>query len=62
VATDSNNIGLILEDKGDLDGALTYTQRALRIFMDNFGPDNPAIKRVAINVQRITETKEAKQH
>ena len=31
VAADANNIGMILQDKGDLDGALEYTQRALRI-------------------------------
>jgi len=50
VATrDANDIGTILQAKGDLENALTYSRRAQKIFTDNYGPDNPTTKTVAAN-------------
>ena len=39
--------------RGDLDGALKYTQRALTIFEKSYGPDNPTTKTVVSNVAAI---------
>ena len=47
VATDADNIGRILQDQGDLAGALTYIQRALRILRATYGPGNPLTKGVS---------------
>ena len=51
------NIGQILKAKGDLDGALTYTQRALKIDTDHFGPNNPLTRTVAANLKLIEQEK-----
>jgi hypothetical protein len=48
----------ILQAKGDLDGALTYTQRALKIDEKVYGPDNPTTQAVAANLDRIRHTKQ----
>jgi len=53
VAIRANNIGQILKDKGDLDGALAFTQRALKIFTQTYGPDNPSTKIVAGHMKKI---------
>lgn len=57
-----NNIGQILKEKGDLNGALTYSKRALKILTDHYGPDNPLTKMAAANLEEIEQAKEAKQH
>lgn len=59
-SVDVNSIGLILRAKGDLDGALSYCQRALKILTDSYGPDNPTTKTVAANVQQIEQARDAK--
>jgi hypothetical protein len=61
VAIRANNIGQILQDKGDLEGALKYTQRALTIFEKVYGPDNPSTKVVARNLEGIKQAMAAKQ-
>ncbi len=53
VARDANNIAMILLAKGDLDGALAYAQRALRIFIQIYGPDNPLTRTATRNVEHI---------
>ena len=54
----NNLLGLTLLAKGDLDGALTYTQRALKIDEKVYGPDNPTTKAVAANLDRMRHTKQ----
>ena len=61
VATDANNIGTILQDQGDLAGALEYTRRALRILQATYGPENPQTKIVARNLAGIERALKAKQ-
>jgi hypothetical protein len=58
VATVANNIGGILQAKGDLEGALSYTQRALKILQNSYGPDNPLTKRAAANLEHIKQAKQ----
>ena len=58
VARDTNNIGQILQAKGDLDGELSYTERALRIFESSYGSDNPSTKTVAANLEPIKQAKQ----
>jgi hypothetical protein len=53
VAIRANNIGQILQAKGDLDGALRYTERALKILETNYGTDHPTTKIVAANLLLI---------
>jgi hypothetical protein len=43
VTIGANNIGQILQAKGDLDGALRYTQRALAIDEKVYGPEHPTV-------------------
>ena len=44
---------MILNDKGDLDGALRYTQRALTINEKVYGPDHPNVAIDANNIGRF---------
>ena len=53
VAIDANNIGQILEAKGDAEGALSYIQRALRILEKSYGPNHPTTKQAAAGLERI---------
>jgi len=53
VAIRANNIGTILNAKGDLGGALRYTERALRIFQTTYGPDNPQTRIVVANLAAL---------
>ncbi|MEK7404409.1 MAG: tetratricopeptide repeat protein [Acidobacteriota bacterium] len=53
VAIDANNIGTILKAKGDLEGALGYTERALRIFESVYGADHPSTRIVAENLRSL---------
>ncbi len=57
VANLSNLLGQILKDKGDLDGALAYVQRALKIDEKVFGPEHPNIARDANNIGTILKDK-----
>jgi len=50
VAIYANNIGNILQATRDLDGALQYTQRALRIGEKVYGPDHPVVALRANNI------------
>ena len=43
VATDVNNLGMVLQDLGDLAGAKAAFERALKIDEANFGPDHPNV-------------------
>src|SRR5215470_10088237 len=42
-ATFSSQLGQALQDKGDLNGALRYAQRALTIDEKVYGPDHPNV-------------------
>ena len=57
MARDANNIGMVLHSKGDLDGALRYSQRALQIDEKVYGPDNPQVAISANNIGTILLTK-----
>ena len=52
-AIDANNTAQILKDKGDLDDALSYAQRALKILTQTYGPDYPLTKMAASNLEKI---------
>ena len=52
-----NVLGVTLQHRGDLDGALTYTQRALKIDEKVYGPDHPAVATIANNIGQILQTK-----
>ena len=53
----ANELGHVLLAKGDLDGALTHTQRALKIDEKVYGPDHPNVARVADNIGLILRAK-----
>lgn len=53
VGSDVNNIGQILKGKSDLDGALFYIERALRILEKCYGVDHPDTKTVTKNRDAI---------
>jgi hypothetical protein len=53
VAIFANNIGMILQDRGDLDGALRYTQMALGIATRVYGAYNPTTRKFAANLEAI---------
>jgi hypothetical protein len=55
VARDANNIGLILLNKGDLDGALRCTERALAISEGVHGADHPNTRKSRGNLLRIRQ-------
>lgn len=59
VAVAANNLGQILQDQGDLEGALRYASRALRIFQSTYGPDHPSTKAVAGHL-RLLEGKSSR--
>ena len=46
-----------LKDKGDLDDALRYTQRALAINEKVYGPDHPTVATIANNIGQILQDK-----
>src|SRR5262249_17281114 len=49
--------GIILRDKGDLDGALRHTQRTLDINERVYGPDHPKVAILANNIGQILQAK-----
>ena len=53
-----NNIGLILRAKGDLEGAIAYTERALKIAERVHGPDDPDVALIVNNLSQIFQEKE----
>jgi tetratricopeptide (TPR) repeat protein len=53
----ANQLGVTLQHKGDLDGALSYAQRALKIDEKVYGPDHPSEVLAACN-----RCDEAEQH
>jgi len=44
-------------EKGDLDGALRYAERALKIFVKFYGPDNPQTPAVSKNLEAIRKAR-----
>ncbi len=57
VARLESHMGVILEAKGDLGGALQYTQRALKIGERLYGPDHPIVAVRANNIGQILQDK-----
>src|SRR5262249_19676823 len=53
----SNHLGRVLHEKGDLDGALRYIQRALAIGEKVYGQDQPTLAIIANNVGGILKDK-----
>lgn len=51
----ANNIGMILKAKGDLNGAFSNVQRALKILQNTYGPDNPITKTTTANLEHIKQ-------
>lgn len=54
---DDNNIAMILKEKGDLDLALTFSQRALTIAEKVYGPDSAQVALCANNIGFILRDK-----
>jgi tetratricopeptide (TPR) repeat protein len=52
-ANRASNIGTIVQDQGDLVGALEYALRALTIDEEAYGPDHPDVARDANNIGTI---------
>src|SRR6266849_2743235 len=50
-------LGIVLENKGDLDGALGYAQRAFEIDKKVYGPEHSNVARDANNIGMILENK-----
>jgi len=57
VAIVASNLGQILQDKGDLEGAQRYTERALAIDENVYGPDHPTVATLANNLGLILKAK-----
>ena len=53
----ANQLGITLLDKGDLDGALSYVQRALKIDEKVYGPEHPLVAIYANNIGTILKDK-----
>ena len=53
VAIDLNNLGLVLEAQGDLEGAKALYERALHIFKKFLGNDHPNTKTVQGHLRRL---------
>jgi tetratricopeptide (TPR) repeat protein len=51
----ANQLGQVLLYEGDLNGALSYTQRALRIDEEVYGPDHPEVATDANNIGAILD-------
>jgi len=63
----ANQLGSVLLAKGDPEGALpyvqralkiVYTQRALKILEDSYGPDNPLTKKAAANLEQLLRVRQ----
>jgi tetratricopeptide (TPR) repeat protein len=53
VATDVNNLGSVLKDLGDLQGAKEHFGRALAIFQKSLGEDHPSTAKVRNNLELL---------
>ena len=53
VARDVNNLGLVLRDLGDLDGARATYERALQIRREFLGDDHPLTVKVRNNLNSL---------
>jgi tetratricopeptide (TPR) repeat protein len=53
----ANQLGITLLAKGDLEGALRYTERALKIFEKSYGTDNPTTRIVRKNYEAMRNKK-----
>jgi tetratricopeptide (TPR) repeat protein len=53
VAPHVNNLGCLLRDRGDLDGARALFTRALKIFENTLGRDDPSTKLVRENLDKL---------
>ncbi|MDE2367324.1 MAG: tetratricopeptide repeat protein, partial [Betaproteobacteria bacterium] len=53
----SGLLGVVLLDKGDLDGALRYSEQALKIDEKVYGPDHPNVGTTASNIGQILQAK-----
>jgi hypothetical protein len=53
VARDVNNLGSVLQDVGDLEGARAHIERALGIFRKFLGEDHPTTVLVRQNLQKL---------
>jgi tetratricopeptide (TPR) repeat protein len=58
----NSEMGLVLEDKGDLPEALVYAQRAVALNREIYGADYEGTKMSAANVQRIQELISKQKH
>ena len=52
-----DQLGMVLLDKGDLEGALSYAQRALKIDEKVYGPDHPTVATDVGNIAQILQAK-----
>ena len=53
----ANELAIVLLSKGDLDGALKYSQRALSIDEKVYGPEHPTVAIRANNIGQILQDK-----
>lgn len=53
VATDVNNLGVVLQDLGDIEGARNNLERSLEIFQHFLGEDHPKTKLVRENLESL---------
>ena len=51
----ANNLGLVLKDQGDLEGAKSCFERALKIFEKRLGKDHPYAVLVRKNLKPLQE-------
>ena len=51
----SNDLGLVLKDKGDLDGAQRYAERALKINEKVYGLEHPSVRSVSMGLRHLCE-------
>ena len=55
VGTDLGNLGRVLEDLGDLQGAKANLERALAVHLAVYGPDHPTVGTDLGNLGRVLE-------
>ncbi|MFA7060352.1 MAG: tetratricopeptide repeat protein [Pedobacter sp.] len=53
----ANQLGGTLLAKGDLEGALRYMERALKILEKSYGTDNPSTRKVRGNYEAMRKKK-----
>jgi Flp pilus assembly protein TadD len=52
-ATSLNNLGMLLDGKGDLQGARPFLERALAIYEKALGPNHPTTATIRNNLRRL---------